>query len=194
MKVKEIVEGRIENGVWVDKPGSVPPPSEPDDGILNRPAPRSVKPTPAPSTPAKKSKPDSALGTIKNGVWTSDPPKKGEKGVPVPVPMDEAGPQQQPMDYEKYADVRSKGDMLNAEITGKNDSVSIKNYTDPKVSAIATDMTQGIASQHPEYEKQYVMNKLNTPAPANPYSPDELEEEGLEEDDLDAVRRLAFGK
>ena len=40
MKVKEIVEGRIENGVWVDKPGSVPPPSEPDDGILNRPAPR----------------------------------------------------------------------------------------------------------------------------------------------------------
>lgn len=99
MKVKEIVEGRIENGVWVDKPGPVPAPSgDPDDGILNRPAPRPVKPKPSvnPATPDKttpppkdKSKSGTTLGTIKDGVWTSDPPKKGEKGVPVPVPLDE---------------------------------------------------------------------------------------------------------
>jgi hypothetical protein len=30
------------------------------------------------------------MGTIKGGVWTSDPPKPGQKGVPVPVPIDES--------------------------------------------------------------------------------------------------------
>lgn len=43
----------------------------------------------------KSSKSDSkqtnkpVIGTIKGGVWTADPPKKGEKGVPVPTPVDE---------------------------------------------------------------------------------------------------------
>jgi hypothetical protein len=43
-----------------------------------------TKPAPAP-----KPAPASTMGTIKGGVWTADPPKKGEKGVPVPVPVDE---------------------------------------------------------------------------------------------------------
>ncbi|MEY4331750.1 MAG: hypothetical protein RLZZ196_488 [Bacteroidota bacterium] len=102
MKIKDITEGSIRGGVWTSDPPDkgkpdIPPPNEPDDGILNRPAPRPVKPKPniKPSTPNKPNakpgeKPDPALGTIKNGVWTSDPPKKGEKGVPIPVPMDEA--------------------------------------------------------------------------------------------------------
>jgi hypothetical protein len=102
MKIKDITEGSIRGGVWTSDPPDkgkpdIPPPNEPDDGILNRPDPRSVKPTPgekpapakAKPTPKPGEKPNPALGTIKNGVWTSDPPKKGEKGVPVPVPMDE---------------------------------------------------------------------------------------------------------
>jgi hypothetical protein len=42
--------------------------------------------TPLPYVPAKPSKsaPKSNMGTIKGGVWTADPPKPGERGVPAP--------------------------------------------------------------------------------------------------------------
>jgi hypothetical protein len=39
---------------------------------------------------APAAQPAPAMGTIKNGVWTADAPKPGEKGVPLPVPVDEA--------------------------------------------------------------------------------------------------------
>jgi hypothetical protein len=80
-------EGRIEGGVFVDKPGKVPAPMDPE-GV---PTPRvtktfpTVKPAPAPTAPSS-----APMGTIKGGVWNADAPKAGEKGVPAPVPVDEA--------------------------------------------------------------------------------------------------------
>jgi hypothetical protein len=50
--------------------------------------PSAAKPTkPASQAPAKPSKPapkGEFMGTIKGGVWTADPPKPGERGVPAP--------------------------------------------------------------------------------------------------------------
>jgi hypothetical protein len=46
-----------------------------------------AKPAPAKPAPAKPSKPapkGEFMGTIKGGVWTADPPKRGERGVPAP--------------------------------------------------------------------------------------------------------------
>jgi hypothetical protein len=46
-----------------------------------------AKPAPAKPAPAKPSKPapkGEFMGTIKGGVWTADPPKPGERGVPAP--------------------------------------------------------------------------------------------------------------
>ena len=40
--------------------------------------------TPPPYRPSKSAPKGEFMGTIKGGVWTADPPKPGEKGVPVP--------------------------------------------------------------------------------------------------------------
>ena len=45
-----------------------------------------VAPMPVLATPAK---PKAGMGTIKGGVFTADPPKPGEQGVPVPQGLDE---------------------------------------------------------------------------------------------------------
>ena len=70
--------------------------------------------------------------------------------------------------YGKYADYRAKGDMLNKEINGGNDSIGIKTYTSPQLKNVVTDLTTGLAGKNPEMEKRYTMNKLNTPAPGIP--------------------------
>ena len=41
--------------------------------------------TPPPYRPSKSAPKGDSLGTIKGGVWTADPPKRGEKGVPLPM-------------------------------------------------------------------------------------------------------------
>jgi hypothetical protein len=41
--------------------------------------------TPPPYRPSKSAPKGEFMGTIKGGVWTADPPKRGEKGVPVPM-------------------------------------------------------------------------------------------------------------
>ena len=56
--------------------GSTAKPAAPSAGST-------TKPTPAPT------KPGPTMGTIKGGVWTADPPKKGERGVPMPTPISE---------------------------------------------------------------------------------------------------------
>lgn len=70
--------------------------------------------------------------------------------------------------YGKYADTRAKGDMLNKEINGDNDSISMKTYTSPQLKNVVSDLTTGLSSKYPEMEKRYTMNKLNTPAPTIP--------------------------
>ena len=70
--------------------------------------------------------------------------------------------------YGKYADYRAKGDMLNKEINGGNDSIGIKTYTSPQFKNVVSDLTTGLAGKNPEMEKRYTMNKLNTPAPSIP--------------------------
>lgn len=87
-------EGSIQSGVWTatpPKPGNpnVPAPMDPEGVPAQRvsksyPAPQKTAPT-APAAPAS-----APMGTIKGGVWTADAPKPGEKGVPVPVPVDES--------------------------------------------------------------------------------------------------------
>ncbi|MFZ9848733.1 MAG: hypothetical protein ACO3EE_11350, partial [Flavobacteriales bacterium] len=82
-------EGSIQGGVWTSSPPAkgqpyVPVPQNIDGGSV-RPAPKAPTSTPTPKpTPATP-----PMGTIKGGVWTADPPKPGEKGVPVPSPIDE---------------------------------------------------------------------------------------------------------
>lgn len=88
---REFIEGSIQGGVWTSDPPKkgqpfVPVPQNPDGGSVN-PAPK-PKATQSPQKP----QPTPPMGTIKGGVWTSDPPKKGEVGVPVPVPVDEHRP------------------------------------------------------------------------------------------------------
>lgn len=93
--------------------------------------------------------------------------------------LDEVGPAGNAGDnaaYDKYADYRAKGDMLNKEIGGGNDSIGIKTYTSPELKNVVTDLTTGLAGKNPEMEKRYTMNKLNTPAPTVPDG--ELEECG----------------
>ena len=41
--------------------------------------------TPPPYRPSKSAPKGDSMGTIKGGVWTADPPKPGERGVPVPM-------------------------------------------------------------------------------------------------------------
>ena len=86
--------------------------------------------------------------------------------------------------YGKYADNRAKGDMLNKEINGDNDSIGIKTYTSPQLKNVVSDLTTGLASKNPEMEKRYTLNKLNTPAPTIPDG--ELEEE----DELEEMRSI----
>jgi hypothetical protein len=57
--------------------GSTAKPTAPSAGST-------TKPTPTPTKSGQQT-----MGTIKGGVWTATPPKKGEKGVPMPVPLDE---------------------------------------------------------------------------------------------------------
>ena len=57
--------------------GSTAKPTAPSAGST-------TKPAPAPTKSGQQT-----MGTIKGGVWTATPPKKGEKGVPMPVPLDE---------------------------------------------------------------------------------------------------------
>lgn len=86
---RELIEGSIQGGVWTSNPPKkgqpdVPVPQNPDGGSVN-PAPK-PKATQSPQKP----QPTPPMGSIKGGVWTAEPPKPGEKGVPVPVPVDEA--------------------------------------------------------------------------------------------------------
>jgi hypothetical protein len=65
-----------------------------DENLIVMPAPKSGSTTTSqPAKPAPAPRPAPAggqtMGTIKGGVWTAEPPKKGEKGVPMPVPLDE---------------------------------------------------------------------------------------------------------
>ena len=86
---EEMDEGSIQGGVWTatpPKPGqpNVPAPSGDPEGV---PSSKVIRPTTTTKTPSPSiSQP---MGTIKGGVWTADPPKAGEKGVPAPVPIDE---------------------------------------------------------------------------------------------------------
>ena len=67
--------------------------------------PAAAKPTPAkPSKPAPKGE---FLGTIKGGVWTADPPKPGQKGVPAPSGDPEGVKEASnagPLDFDKVLD------------------------------------------------------------------------------------------
>jgi len=45
---------------------------------------KSAKPAPTPAKPSKPTPKGDYMGTIKGGVWTADPPKRGERGVPAP--------------------------------------------------------------------------------------------------------------
>jgi hypothetical protein len=45
---------------------------------------KSSKPATAPAKPSKPAPKGEFMGTIKGGVWTADPPKPGERGVPAP--------------------------------------------------------------------------------------------------------------
>lgn len=91
--------GTYKGGVWTATPPKkgevgVPVPQNIDGGS----APPSKKPpqkaaaTPKPAQAPSKAAPagKAPLGTYKGGVWTADPPKKGEVGVPAPSALDEA--------------------------------------------------------------------------------------------------------
>lgn len=60
------------------------------------PVPSKIKPSVSNTTQLTKPmspnkvKPSTTMGTYKGGVWTADPPKKGEIGVPAPNALDEA--------------------------------------------------------------------------------------------------------
>jgi hypothetical protein len=60
--------------------------------------------TPPPYRPSKSAPKGDSLGTIKGGVWTADPPKPGEKGVP--LPMDPEGVKEAvgAIDFDKVLD------------------------------------------------------------------------------------------
>lgn len=83
--------------------------------------------------------------------------------------------------YNKYAGARATGDMLNKEMQPEK---GVTSFTSPQAKAIATDLSTGLAGANPEMEKRYTMNKLNTATPATDVSGE------LEEDDLDAMRRI----
>jgi len=98
--------------------------------------------------------------------------------------LDEVGPQGYAGDdaaYNKYAGARATGDMLNKEMQPEK---GVTTFTNPQAKAVATDLSTGLAGANPEMEKRYTMNKLNTATPATDVSGE------LEEDDLDAMRRI----
>ena len=98
--------------------------------------------------------------------------------------LDEVGPQGYAGDdaaYNKYAGARATGDMLNKEMQPEK---GVTTFTSPQAKAVATDLSTGLAGANTEMEKRYTMNKLNTATPATDVSGE------LEEDDLDAMRRI----
>ena len=60
----------------------------------------------------------------------------------------------------------------------------VTSFVNPQAKAVTQDLTTSLAGANPEMEKRYTMNKLNTASPATDVSGE------LEEDDLDAMRRI----
>ena len=98
--------------------------------------------------------------------------------------LDEVGPQGYAGDdaaYNKYAGARATGDLLSREMQPEK---GVTSFVNPQAKAVTQDLTTGLAGANPEMEKRYTMNKLNTATPATDVSGE------LEEDDLDAMRRI----
>ena len=86
------------------------------------------------TTPSKP-----VIGTIKGGVWTADPPKKGEKGVPVPTPVDE--------EYDKLDEVTmDEGLDANQKRVGQlGPTEKVKNNNIGKLVGANESVEQGVA-------------------------------------------------
>lgn len=97
VKVKD--KDMDENLVVTQAPsaGSTAKPATPSAGSTAKPAPAPTKPAPAPA------KPGPIMGTIKGGVWTADPPKPGERGVPMPTPISEPVNEADPPEFSMGA-------------------------------------------------------------------------------------------
>ena len=98
--------------------------------------------------------------------------------------LDEVGPQGYAGDdaaYNKYTTGRATGDLLSKEMQPEK---GVTSFVNPQAKAVTQDLTTSLAGANPEMEKRYTMNKLNTATPATDVSGE------LEEDDLDAMRRI----
>jgi hypothetical protein len=121
----DLFEGSIQGGVWTSDPPkkgqpNVPVPQNIDGGSVS-PASKASK---APQTPMPKAS-EPAMGTIKGGVWTSDPPKAGEKGVPVPVPVDEADMEEGNYFGNQVRLAKEKG-LKKADLDGDGDMETVR--------------------------------------------------------------------
>jgi hypothetical protein len=125
-----------------------------DENLVVTPAPQSSssKPT-TPAKPAPAPKPAPAggqtMGTIKGGVWTADPPKKGEKGVPVPVPVDEKVNEANPPEFSMGAGkpmprtrTYEPEPEMSMGATGKADRSAVPMTVPPGVAGKAYDADQ----------------------------------------------------
>ena len=120
----QFFEGSIQGGVWTSDPPKkgqpfVPVPQNIDGG--------SVNPTPKPKATQSPQKPQPTppMGTIKGGVWTAEPPKKGEVGVPVPVPVDEADMEEGNYFSGQLAKARAAG-LKKADLDGDGDMEPVR--------------------------------------------------------------------
>lgn len=94
------IDKSVDEGQWVPltEPTGTDKPNPKDRGTpVHTIVP--VKPSPSKKPPAanlpkpvapSKTKPSGPMGSYRGGVWTADPPKKGEVGVPAPSALDEA--------------------------------------------------------------------------------------------------------
>ena len=111
------IVNKIKDKLGYDMPDSAygPRPDETQRLLKRYPAPTkesagpaAAKPAkPAPAKPSKPAPKGDYMGTIKGGVWTADPPKSGERGVPAPSGdpegVKEAG-NAGPLDFDKVLD------------------------------------------------------------------------------------------
>lgn len=116
--------------------GSTAKPATPSAGSTTKPAPAPAKPGPT-------------MGTIKGGVWTADPPKKGERGVPMPTPISEPVNETEPPEFSMGAgrpmpqvrDIKPEPEM-SMGATGKVDRSAVPMTVPPGVAGAALDAGQ----------------------------------------------------
>ena len=119
----------------------------PSAGSTTKTAPASAGSTTKPAS--APSKPGPTMGTIKGGVWTADPPKKGERGVPMPTPISEPVNEADPPELSMGAgkripqvrDIKPEPEM-SMGATGKVDRSAVPMTTPPGVAGKAFDAGQ----------------------------------------------------